>query len=70
MLKNENDDLTFKLRKTEAILSRVREELAHFRAANGRSPRINFEEEQRLESKLKVSNSMIMPCLLCFDPSL
>nr|GMC78383.1 kinesin-like protein KIN-12D [Ipomoea batatas] len=52
-LKNENDDLTFKLRKTEAILARVREELAHFRASNGRSPHFNFEEEQRLEIKLK-----------------
>ncbi|VFQ78322.1 unnamed protein product [Cuscuta campestris] len=54
LLKNQNDDLTFKLRKSEAILSRVREELAHFRASNnGRIPYINLDEENRMETKLK-----------------
>lgn len=54
LLKNQNDDLIVKLRKTESILSRVREELAHFRQTNGRSPYINFDKEQTLENKLKV----------------
>ncbi|VFQ65808.1 unnamed protein product [Cuscuta campestris] len=54
LLKNQNDDLTFKLRKSEAILSRVREELAHFRASNnGRIPYINLDDENRMETKLK-----------------
>ncbi|KAK3025634.1 hypothetical protein RJ639_042132 [Escallonia herrerae] len=46
-------DLSSKLRRTEGVLSRVKEELAHFRAANGRSPYINFDNEQRLTDKLK-----------------
>ncbi|CAH9125833.1 unnamed protein product [Cuscuta epithymum] len=54
LLRSQNDDLSFKLSKTEAILSRVREELAHFRASfNGRCPQINLEEEQQLKTKLK-----------------
>ncbi|XP_059314093.1 kinesin-like protein KIN-12D [Lycium ferocissimum] len=53
VLKNQNDDLIVKLRKTESILSRVREELTHFRQSNGRSPYINFDKEQTLENKLK-----------------
>lgn len=53
LLKNQNDDLLVKLRKTESILSRVREELAHFRQTNGRNPYINFDKEQTLENKLK-----------------
>ncbi|XP_009785936.1 kinesin-like protein KIN-12D [Nicotiana sylvestris] len=53
LLKNQNDDLIVKLRKAETILSRVREELAHFRQTNGRSPYINFDKEQILENKLK-----------------
>ncbi|CAN4107643.1 unnamed protein product [Withania somnifera] len=53
LLKNQNDDLIVKLRKTESILSRVREELTHFRQTNGRSPYINFDKEHTLENKLK-----------------
>lgn len=55
LLKNQNDDLIVKLRKTESILSRVREELTHFRQTNGRGPYINFDKEEMLENKLKVS---------------
>ncbi|KAK2991465.1 hypothetical protein RJ640_016500 [Escallonia rubra] len=51
----QKEDLSSKLRRTEGVLSRVKEELAHFRAANGRSPYINFDNEQRLTDKLKVS---------------
>ncbi|KAL3814192.1 hypothetical protein ACJIZ3_015460 [Penstemon smallii] len=53
LLRSQNEDLSIKLRKTEAILSRVKEELAQFRAANGRSPYINFDEEQKLDKMLK-----------------
>ncbi|KAF3667802.1 kinesin-like protein KIN-12D [Capsicum chacoense] len=53
LLKNQNDDLIVKLRKTESILSRVREELTHFRQTNGRGPYINFDKEEMLENKLK-----------------
>ncbi|KAH6772638.1 hypothetical protein C2S51_011042 [Perilla frutescens var. frutescens] len=48
-----NEELSLKLRKTEAILSRVKEELAQFRVANGKSAYINFDEEQLLHKKLK-----------------
>ncbi|XP_015061958.1 kinesin-like protein KIN-12D isoform X1 [Solanum pennellii] len=53
LLKNQNDDLIVKLRKTESMLSRNREELAHFRQINGRSPYIDFDKERMLENKLK-----------------
>ncbi|KAG8368314.1 hypothetical protein BUALT_Bualt15G0032700 [Buddleja alternifolia] len=53
LLRCHNEELSIKLRKTEAILSRVKEELAHFRAANGRNPYINFDEEEQLDKKLK-----------------
>lgn len=54
LLKNQNDDLIVKLRKTESMLSRNREELAHFRQINGRGPYIDFDKERMLENKLKV----------------
>ncbi|CAI9769118.1 unnamed protein product [Fraxinus pennsylvanica] len=53
LLKCQNEDLSIKLRRTEAILSRVKEELARFRASNGLNPFINFDEEQQLDDKLK-----------------
>lgn len=54
LLKHQNEDLSIKLRRTEAILSRVKEELARFHASNGLNPFINFDEEQQLDDKLKV----------------
>ncbi|KAK1358771.1 kinesin-like protein KIN-12D [Heracleum sosnowskyi] len=53
LLKAENEDLGRKLRRSEGILSRVKEELARYRAANGKNPCIYIEEEQRLDNKLK-----------------
>ncbi|CAI9104395.1 OLC1v1003057C1 [Oldenlandia corymbosa var. corymbosa] len=53
MLKCQNDELSMKLRKTEGLLLRVNQELAHYRAADGKGPSINFDEEQRLNNKLK-----------------
>lgn len=55
MLKAQNEELSLKLRRSEGILSRVKEELARYRAANGKNPCIHIEEEQRLNNKLKVS---------------
>jgi kinesin family protein 15 len=55
MLKIQNEDLSAKLRRSEVILSRVKEELARFRASTGKNPYTNYDEEQRLSIKLKVS---------------
>ncbi|KAL3538910.1 hypothetical protein ACH5RR_002276 [Cinchona calisaya] len=52
-LKSQNEELGMKLRKTEALLTRVKQELAQYRANDGRSPFINFDEELRLNTKLK-----------------
>lgn len=57
LLKIRNEDLSTKLRRTENILSRVKDELASFRASNGRNPYVDFDEEKRLSAKLKVSLS-------------
>lgn len=55
MLRAQNGDLSAKLHRTEIFLSRVKEELAYFRTSNGKTSDINFDEEQRLNIKLKVS---------------
>ncbi|KAB2602968.1 phragmoplast orienting kinesin 2-like [Pyrus ussuriensis x Pyrus communis] len=52
-LKVQNEELSNKLRRTEVILSRVKEELACFRASCGKNPCVDFDEEQRLGAKLK-----------------
>ncbi|OMO74183.1 Semialdehyde dehydrogenase, NAD-binding protein [Corchorus capsularis] len=56
MLKVQNEDLSAKLRRSEVVLSRVREELAHYRASIGKNPHINIDEEQRLNNRLRESN--------------
>ncbi|XWS54846.1 hypothetical protein CRYUN_Cryun10bG0124600 [Craigia yunnanensis] len=56
MLKIQNEDLGAKLQRTEIVLSRVREELAYYRASIGKNPHINFDEEQRLNNKLRESD--------------
>ncbi|KAL5855677.1 hypothetical protein ACOSQ4_005479 [Xanthoceras sorbifolium] len=53
MLKIQNEDLSTKLRRSEVLLFRVKEELAQYRASIGKNPNINFDEEQRLNNKLK-----------------
>lgn len=58
MLKIQNEGLSVKLRRAELILSRVKDELARYRAAIGKAPDINFDEEQRLKSKLKVGRQI------------
>ncbi|KAL9251404.1 Kinesin-like protein [Drosera capensis] len=52
-LKVQNDELSVRLRRAEAILSRAREELARSRACRVRSPYVIFDEEQRLKAKLQ-----------------
>eukprot|EP00257_Ricinus_communis_P017920 XP_015576480.1 kinesin-like protein KIN-12F [Ricinus communis] len=52
MLKIQNEDLSAKLKRSEIMLSRVKEELAHYRASIGKSSYINFDEEQQLMNKL------------------
>lgn len=54
-LKTQNEDLSAKLRRTEALLSCMKEDLARYRASTGRSPYIDIDEEQRLKRKLEVS---------------
>lgn len=56
MLKTHNEELSSKLRRTEVRLSRVNEELARYRASCGRNPYVDFDEEQRLITKVKVSS--------------
>ncbi|KAK0582663.1 hypothetical protein LWI29_028296 [Acer saccharum] len=53
MLKYQNEDLSTKLRRSEVFLSRVKEELAQYRASIGKNPNINFDEEHRLNNKLQ-----------------
>lgn len=68
LLKTRNEDLNSKLHRTEAYLSRVKEELGHFRAANGRSPVIHFDKELQLHEKLKVSTFISAPTrILCIS---
>ncbi|KAA0046003.1 hypothetical protein IC582_025259 [Cucumis melo] len=52
-LRAQNGDLSAKLHRTEILLSRVKEELAYFRTSTGKTPNIDFDEEQRLNIKLK-----------------
>ncbi|XP_020534921.1 kinesin-like protein KIN-12D isoform X2 [Jatropha curcas] len=52
-LKIQNEDLCAKLQRSEIILSRVKEELAHYRSSIGKSPYIDFDGEQQLMNKLK-----------------
>lgn len=54
MLKTQNDDLAAKLRRSEIILLRVKEELARYRSSNGKNPLIDFDEEDRLKKQLEV----------------
>lgn len=55
MLKIQNEQLSAKLRKTEIIISRIKEERGRLRASAEGKPCIDFDGEQRLRIKLKVS---------------
>lgn len=52
-LRYQNEDMCAKLRRTEVLLARVNDELAKYRAAEGKTPFINIDEEQCLRSKLQ-----------------
>nr|CAD1841377.1 unnamed protein product [Ananas comosus var. bracteatus] len=55
LLKLQNEELSEKLRRSESILVRVKEELACYRTANGKSPFIDIDEEEQLQKKLEES---------------
>lgn len=61
-LKTHNEELSSKLQRTEVRLSRVNEELARYRASCGRNPYVDFDEEQRLITKVKVSSVLYIVC--------
>ncbi|XP_077215305.1 phragmoplast orienting kinesin 2 isoform X2 [Tasmannia lanceolata] len=54
-LKIQNEDLSAKLQRTEGLLSRVKEEVARYRASCGKNPYVDMDEEQRLKNKLQDS---------------
>lgn len=56
-LRGQNEDLHKKLEKSEAVLSRVCEELARYRAACGKKPSVDIDEEERLRRNLVVCTS-------------
>ncbi|KAJ7967416.1 Kinesin [Quillaja saponaria] len=53
MLKMQNEELTAKQRRTDVLLSRVKEEVAHLRATVGAKPCVGLDEEKHLIIKLK-----------------
>eukprot|EP01018_Ginkgo_biloba_P015827 Gb_22755 [translate_table: standard] len=52
-LRAQNEELSARLRRTEVLLARVNDELARYRTADGRTPYISIDEEQRLRNKLQ-----------------
>lgn len=57
MLKIQNEELSNRLQRAETILSRVKEELARYRASVGRTPYLSIDGEQLLNNKLQVSGT-------------
>ncbi|KAJ8478415.1 hypothetical protein OPV22_022142 [Ensete ventricosum] len=55
LLKIENEDLNARLRRSEEVLLRVKEELARYRLSFGKDPCIDFDEEEQLRMKLQES---------------
>ena len=52
-LRIQNNELSVKLRRAEHLNTRVSEELAKYRTAQGKPSALNIEEEQRLRTKLQ-----------------
>ncbi|KAG0565723.1 hypothetical protein KC19_7G010200 [Ceratodon purpureus] len=52
-LRIQNNELSAKLRRAEHLNTRISEELAKYRTAQGKSSALNIEEEQRLRIKLQ-----------------
>lgn len=63
MLKSQNEELSRKLRKTDAILCRVKQDIANLRAASGKNS-YYVETELQLDEKLKVGIQMVTLLLL------
>ncbi|CAL9098669.1 unnamed protein product [Musa textilis] len=55
LLKIENEDLNVRLRRSEEVLLRVKEELARYRLSFGKDPCIDFDKEEQLRMKLQES---------------
>ncbi|XP_073006055.1 kinesin-like protein KIN-12F isoform X2 [Typha latifolia] len=55
LLKLQNEELSARLQRSEAVLSRVKEELAHYRSTSGKNPYINIDDEELLSRKLQDS---------------
>lgn len=55
----ENEDLNVRLRRSEEVLLRVKEELARYRSSFGKDPCIDFDEEEQLRMKLQVCNLLV-----------
>ena len=53
-LRAQHEEISGRLRRTEALLARVSDELARYRTADGRTPYISIDEEQKLRNKLQV----------------
>lgn len=65
MLRIQNDELSGKLRRAEVLHARVSEELTKYRLSEGKTPLINFDEEQRLRTEVQVSfSNQIMTYLI------
>ncbi|XP_020525578.1 kinesin-like protein KIN-12F isoform X2 [Amborella trichopoda] len=72
-LKVQNEEIADKLRHTEGLLSRVSNELACYRASNGKSPYFDLDEEERLKNKLKETEDerlQLAQKLLCLCTSI
>lgn len=52
-LRIQNNEISAKLRRAEHLNTRISEELAKYRTAQGKSSALNIEEEQRLRTKLQ-----------------
>ncbi|XP_039139825.1 kinesin-like protein KIN-12F [Dioscorea cayenensis subsp. rotundata] len=55
LLRIQNDELDARLQQSEALLLRVKEELARYRAAGGKKPSVDFDEEEQLKRRLEDS---------------
>nr|XP_024376844.1 kinesin-like protein KIN-12F isoform X2 [Physcomitrium patens] len=53
LLRIQNDELSGKLRRAEVLHARVSEELTKYRLSEGKTPLINFDEEQRLRTEVQ-----------------
>lgn len=54
----QNDEFSGKLRRAELLHARVSDELTKYRIAEGKSAMLNFDEEQRLRTKVQVCLSV------------